>query len=136
MYKHKYYNIYQYYLLFFIIGTIILYGCQSNPKNQSEPEWIDVPINMNEAIDLQDQFNNGHKRGLVDPRQVTRDFLDRQLGFQGDIPLEMTEESDEGKFFRATPDKNHRIELFLIQPVSQGITGIWRVKQYRIIESK
>lgn len=134
MYKHKYYNTYQYCLLLFIIGTIILYGCQSSPKKQSEPEWIDVPINMYEAIDLQDQVNNGHKMGLVDPRQVTREFLDRQLGLQGDITLEMTEESDEGKFFRATPDKKHSIELFLIQPVDQGITGIWKVKKYRIIE--
>lgn len=134
MYKHKINYTYQYYLLFLIIGTIILYGCQSNLKNQSEPEWIDVPIDMNEAIDLQNQWNNGHKVGLVDPCQVTREFLDRQLGFQGNIPLEMTEESDEGKFFRATPDKKHRIELFLIQPVNKGIAGIWMVKMYRMIE--
>jgi len=85
MYKHKIYNIYQYYLLLFITGTIILYGCQSNPKPQSEPEWIDVPINMNEAIDLQDQVNKGHKMNLVDPYYIFYDFLDRQLGFKGDI---------------------------------------------------
>lgn len=133
MYKHKSYNTYQYYLLLFIIGNIILYGCQSNPKNQSESEWIDIPINMSEAIDLQDQVNNGHKMGLVDPRQVTRDFLDKQLGLQGDIPLEMTEESNEGKSFIATTDKNQRIELFLIQPVNKGVAGIWMVKKYRII---
>lgn len=133
MNKRRYGTIYQRYLigLLLITAIFILTGCQFSTKNQSGANWIDV--NLDEAKELQEQVDNGHRVGLLDPQQVAWDFLTNFLQLKGDIKLVQVEKTDQGLIFKAT-SQSKTIELTLIQPVKNDTTGVWMVQKYRYRE--
>ena len=94
-------------LLLFVVAAGMS-GCQTEIKN----DWVTVPVNISEAKELQEQVDNGHLVGKLDPIQVSweflmREFLELENNFKSKdkaLSVELVEESLEGKFLRATFD--------------------------------
>jgi len=126
------------YLLGLALALLVgLCGCaqQQEPRFQGA-NWIEASIDTEKAKLLQEEVDNGHRPGLLDPRQVAYEFLTRQLGIPGSKVQEMKEikETQEGKILQVSLSDGKMLQLYLVQPVRKEPTGIWQVKKYRFLE--
>lgn len=125
-------------LLAFVLAVLVgLCGCpqQQEPGSQGAG-WIEVPIDTGKAKILQEEVDNGHQPGLLDPRQVTYEFLEQELGIPGSQVQKMreVEETPEGKVLQVIFSDGKAIELVVVQPVRKERTGIWQVEKYRFLK--
>lgn len=114
-----------------------LSGCahQQEPGSQNTG-WVEVPIGTEKAKLLQEEVDNGHRVGLLDPHQVIYEFLEGQLRIPGSKVQEMRDVKDTpgGKTIQVTLSDGKALEFVLIQPIRKERTGIWQVKKYRFLE--
>jgi hypothetical protein len=114
-----------------------LCGCaqQQEPGSQNTG-WVEVPINTEKAKLLQEEVDNGHRPGLLDPHQVIYEFLEGQLRIPGSKVQEMRDikETREGKTIQVTLSDGKTLQFYLVQPIRKGGTGIWQVKRYRFLK--
>ena len=128
------------YLIFalvIIVSVSLLYGCTRQEKlDLQSPEWINITIDIEKAKSTQEEVDNGHRVGLLDPHQVSYEFLETQLNIAGDKVQEMRDIKDtgNGKIIQVTLSDGKVLQLYLIQPVKKGSTGIWQVQKYRFVE--
>ena len=114
-----------------------MYGCTRQEKlDLQSPEWINITIDIEKAKSTQEEVDNGHRPGLLDPHQVSYEFLETQLNIAGDKVQEMRDIKDtgNGKIIQVTLSDGKVLQLYLIQPVKKGSTGIWQVQKYRFVE--
>ena len=115
-------------------------GCQAPVNSQGDGDakgqWIDVPLDPDQARKLQEKVDNGHRVGLMDPSQVALEFLDRYLKAKS-ARSEVVETREEGiRVERHTLEDGRVVELRLVQPVRKDATGIWVVENYRFVTGK
>lgn len=125
------------FLILALISLLGLCGCvQEQKPGAQEAGWVEVSIDPEKARLLQEEVDSGHRPGLLDPRQVTYEFLERELGISGSQVQEMreVEEIPEGRVLRVALSDGRTIELVVVQPVQKGRTGIWQVKKYRFLK--
>ena len=85
---------------------------------------------------LQEEVDNGHLVGKLDPQQVSLEFIEYSLN----IPTSGSKIQNDEK----QPNNQHNItvslqdgrmiQLVLVQPIRIGPTGIWCVLKYRIVQ--
>ncbi|HHP50505.1 MAG TPA: hypothetical protein ENM97_01130 [Moorella mulderi] len=70
-------------------------------------------MDIEKAKLLQEEVDNAHRPGLLDPRQVTYEFLERELGISGSQVQKMreVEETPEGKVLQVAVSDGRVIEL-------------------------
>lgn len=120
-------------IIVILLLSSLIWGCKGEKPSSQENSWVEVPVKMEELKALQAQVDEGHRPGLLDPRQVAYEFLESQLKIPGSKVKEMKEISA-GKSERqllVTLEDGKKLELVLVQPVKKGPTGIWCVKRYR-----
>lgn len=125
-----------------LVVLVGLYGCAQGqePGPQKNSGWTEVAIDSGKAKLLQEEVDNGHQPGLLDPHQVIYEFLEGQLKISGSEVQEIKEidekenESPEGKVFQVTLHDGKALQLSLVQPVRKGPTGIWQVEKYRFLK--
>jgi len=128
------------YLIFalvIIVSISLLFGCNQQEKtNLQSPNWIETQIDMEKAKSTQEEVDNGHRPGLLDPHQVSYEFLETQLNIAGNEVQEMKDikDTNNGKIIQVTLSDGKVLQLYLIQPVKKGSTGIWQVQKYRFVE--
>ena len=98
--------------------------------NTSDKDWKEVPLKMADLEKIQEEVNQGHKVGLLDPVQVAREFLEYKLEIKGG-KADLSDSAGEEKTVTINLEKDKSIELRLIQPMDKGRTGIWAVNAYR-----
>jgi len=93
---------------------VALGGCaqKKEPRSQNAG-WVEVPMDIEKAKLLQEEVDNAHRPGLLDPRQVTYEFLERELGISGSQVQKMreVEETPEGKVLQVAVSDGRVIEL-------------------------
>lgn len=125
-----------------LVVLVGLYGCaqQQEPGPQKNTGWTEVAIDTGKAKLLQEEVDNGHRPGLLDPHQVIYEFLEGQLKISGSEVQEIKEvdekvkELPEGKVIQVTLHDGKVLQLSLVQPVRKGPTGIWQVEGYRFLK--
>jgi len=128
------------YLIFalvIIVSVSLLYVYTRKEKlDLQSPEWINVTIDIEKAKSTQEEVDNGHRPGLLDPHQVSHEFLEWQLNIAGDKVQKMRDIKDieNGKIIQVTLSDGKVLQLYLIQPVRKDSTGIWQVQKYRFVE--
>ncbi|GKV54611.1 hypothetical protein NCCP2222_05580 [Sporosarcina sp. NCCP-2222] len=110
----------------------MLAACGST-KN-SDGSWIENDITTSQLSSLQREYDAGHRAGLNDPIQVSREFISSLSGIEVDESGEsVIEEQDGHKQLAVYPLTNGKsIELELAHP-NDGEEGILYVKRYRIV---
>lgn len=117
-----------------VIGVV---GCQapvnSKVDGDAKGQWIAGPLDPDQARKLQEEVDNGHRVGLMDPTQVALEFLDRYLKAKS-ARSEVVETREKGiRVERHTLEDGRIVELRLVQPVRKAATGIWAVEKYRFV---
>ena len=112
-------------LLLFVL-SFTLVSCSSSLN------WIDVPVNMDELNALQQEVDNGHRVGLLDPEQIINEFLESNLQIPASLITSKEQiRSSQGEVeFLVTLNDGRKFHFVLFQPVRQDQTGIWAVKKY------
>ncbi len=115
--------------------AIIFSGCKETTVNTPEPSWIEVSTDSEKMSSLQKECDNGHRVGLLDPTQVTYEFLEQELAIPGNTVNDMQEEKQRNGHIYVTVrlQDGRTIQLVLVQPVRTGPTGIWCVQKYRFL---
>ncbi|QZA32058.1 hypothetical protein [Hydrogenibacillus sp. N12] len=124
-----------------LVVLVGLYGCaQQQEPGPQNIGWTEVAIDTGKAKLLQEEVDNGHRPGLLDPHQVIYEFLEGQLRILGSEVQEIKEvdvkvkEIPEGKVIQVTLYDGKVLQFSLVQPVRKGPTGIWQVKGYRFLK--
>jgi hypothetical protein len=83
---------------------------------------------------VQEQVDNGHMPGLLDPVQVANHFVYEQLKFDPGnfLGYKLAEAEDSTLILTYNFKKNVQVEIQLVQPVRQDEFGIWMVAAHRI----
>lgn len=106
------------------------------PKDErdlrNKQEWIQVPYSQTELEQMQQQVDDGHQPGKLDPRQVAMDFASFKLNTSGSIEEEASE--DDKKIFLVQAQDNRLFRLQVLQPLQQTSTSIWVVDRYEEVE--
>ena len=87
---------------------------------------------MEELNALQQEVDNGHRVGLLDPKQVINEFLESKLQIPGSsiTSTEQVNSSKDEIEFLVTLNNGRKFHFILFQPVRKDQTGIWAVKKY------
>ncbi|MBO8173081.1 MAG: hypothetical protein H0Z33_14470 [Bacillaceae bacterium] len=98
-------------------------------------EWIEVELNEESLEVLQEEVDQGHKPGNLDPEHVAYEFINREGVIEElNRPLDSSvAKGDEESVVTLTVENGKTIFIKLIQPVKKGTGGIWAVKEYRIM---
>lgn len=124
-------------LICILILHIILSGCGKQPLTDNT-SWVNVSFNEQDLNELQNQVDNGHRPGLLDPVQVFYEFLIYDLKIN--IEVELIDKSvletkeNESVIIRVTLVDKRKIEAELIKPMRKDFSGIWQVIRYRILD--
>lgn len=102
-----------------------------NKEIQLDMEWQKVEIGE-EVKDLQNQADQGHRVGLLDPVQVAAEFMNRELGISGTLMDVKKYQSSNGNIIDFYFYDGRRLEFLVIQPVKVTDVGIWAVQGYRL----
>ena len=110
----------------------MLAACGST-KN-GDGSWIENDITESQLSSLQSEYDAGHRAGLNDPVQVSREFISSLQGIEvdesGESVIEERSDHTQLAVFPLTNGKS--IELELAHP-GDGEKGILYVKRYRIV---
>ena len=87
---------------------------------------------MDELNALQQEVDNGHRVGLLDPEQIINEFLESNLQIPASLITSKEQiRSSQGEVeFLVTLNDGRKFHFVLFQPVRQDQTGIWAVKKY------
>lgn len=118
----------RYGLILLVVHLVaILPGC----NHSEESGWVRRTMDPGVIRKLQDEVDNGHRPGLLDPGQVAREFLHKDLGIDGAVSIEQVSEWEDGRLILVTLENGKQMELYLMQPVRKDPSGIWMVERYR-----
>lgn len=100
-------------------------------NNLVEVKWIPVKLDMEKLEELQKSIDNGDESSYM--VAMSTEFID-SLGYSSeDVSRINIEHNDDNKIIRYEfEDDNKIIELMIIQPIKNGIDGVWAVEHYRI----
>lgn len=121
-------------LLFFLFATLFT-AC--NGLADESKGWIKHEVSQEEIKDLQQQYNEGHKPGLADPRQVAREFIS-SLNVEVDNTYEtkVLNDEDTKQILQYKLTDGRYIELELVRPSEGGEAGIYVVNRYRFTDEE
>lgn len=118
-------------LILLVVHLVAIFsGC----KQSEGSAWVRRTIDTGAIRELQDEVDNGHRPGLLDPGQVIYEFLLHDLGFDGAISLDQVSEWEGGRLIRVTLENGEQMEVQVVQPVRKDPSGIWVVEKYRRLE--
>lgn len=111
---------------------LMLTACSHTASDKDE--WIANDITEKELSELQSQYEAGHRAGLNDPVQVSREFIDSLKGIKVDESGESSieERTDHTQLAVYPLTNGQSIEMELVHP-GDGEEGILYVKRYRFI---
>ncbi len=117
-------------LLLIIIITLV-YKLLFNKQN-NDFEWTEIQLDSSELNNLQLSADNGHRPGMLDPKEVAMDTLMNQLKIDTVDSVEILKKKKDLCLVEITLQNRRKVKMKLFQPVTKGRTGIWAVKAYSI----
>ena len=119
-----------------LVVVFVLIGCSGSPSKGEG--WVSTNFSQQEADNLQKQVDEGHKPGLTDWQQVSREYLNTQEGLvvNEDIDVKLIVDEKAKKVVQYTLKDGRSIQLELIQPSKEGPSGIFVVSQYRFASNE
>ncbi|MCQ4925379.1 M56 family metallopeptidase [Tissierella carlieri] len=99
-------------------------------NNPSEVKWIPVKLDMEKLEELQKTIDNGEDNSYL---TTSFEFID-SIGFSSENAnrIKIEHNSDNKVIRYEFEDYDKTIELRLIQPIKNGIDGIWAVNLYKL----
>ncbi|MEQ7054318.1 hypothetical protein [Paenibacillus alvei] len=119
-----------------LVVVFVLIGCSGSPSKGEG--WVSTNFSQQETDNLQKQVDEGHKPGLTDWQQVSREYLNTQEGLvvNEDIDVKLIVDEKAKKVVQYTLKDGRSIQLELIQPSKEGPSGIFVVSRYRFASNE
>lgn len=119
-----------------LVVVFVLIGCSGSPSKGEG--WVSTNFSQQEADNLQKQVDEGHKPGLTDWQQVSREYLNTQesLVVNEDIDVKLIVDEKAKKVVQYALKDGRAIQLELIQPSKEGPSGIFVVSRYRFASNE
>lgn len=120
------------FILIMILMLCSIIGCHTSDHSLSE--YIEIPLDMKTLQTLQAAVDEGHQPGKMDPEQVCHEFLEQSLQINSLQTLELQKSETSMQVYKASFENQPDLEIYLVQPVYQGVGGIWAVSKYRYLD--
>lgn len=108
---------------------------EDDPENDPTIDWVDVERDQKLLEDEQNQVDQGHQPGKLNPQDTAFTFIANELEMNGDLRViqqKMSETHNESEVYFQIIVDGTKVHLLLDQPVKIGRTGIWSVYKYAI----
>ncbi len=109
---------------------IIIVAATATGCTDHSVSWVDVTYREDFLQRLQQEVDQGHLVGNLDPKQVAMEFVHRQFGAEVKwLDVRMVDLPEDRKKIMLVGERESTT-LILTQPIRKGPTGIWIVERY------